>query len=160
MGRRTSWSPPAGVLATFLTLALAACAESPAGPPAADDFELNPGSYALAEAGSGAALRAEAQAFVPGGEVRLVLENGTGEPLGYNLCVHALERRAGSEWSLLPDTRICTMELRLLGAGGSADFHAVLPETLSAGEYRFRVAVHFMDTGRNRDLVSAPFTVE
>jgi hypothetical protein len=160
MRRRMSWSPPAAALATLLTLAAAGCQESPAGPPAADEFELTPGSYALAEAGSGAALRAEAEAFVSGGGVRLVLENGSGEPLGYNLCVHALEGRVGSGWSPLPDTRICTMELRLLQAGGSASFDAILPGDLSAGEYRFRVAVHFMETGRMRDLASAPFTVE
>ena len=144
----------------LLALATGACQDSMSGPGSGEPFDLNPGVYVLADPGSGASLRAEADAFIPGGAVRLILENVSGEPLGYNLCAHALERSEGGEWNALTIPRVCTMELRLLDPGAEADYDATLPESLTPGEYRFRIAVSFMDTERHRDLASVAFQVE
>jgi len=144
----------------FMALVTAGCQDSVSGPGSGEPFDLTPGVYVLADPGSGASLRAEADPFIPGGGVRLVLENASGEVLGYNLCTHALERNDGVEWKALPVSRVCTMELRLLNPGAEAGYDAILPEELSAGEYRFRVAVNFMDTERHRDLASTAFQVE
>ncbi len=159
MGR---WRSPGLALAAVPLLALvtAACQDSVSGPGSGEPFDLNPGVYVLADPGSGASLRAEADAFIPGGGVRLVLENASDEVLGYNLCTHALERNDGGEWKVLPIPRVCTMELRLLNPGAGAGYDATLPEDLSAGDYRFRIAVGFMDSERHRDLASVAFQVE
>jgi hypothetical protein len=146
--------------APLLALVTTACQDPVSGPGFGEAFDLNPGVYLLTEPGSGASLRAEADAFVPGGEVRLVLENVTGDVLGYNLCTHALERNDGGEWNALAIPRVCTMELRLLDPGVEASYDTTLPEELEAGEYRFRIAVNFMDTDRYRDLASVAFQLE
>jgi hypothetical protein len=144
----------------FMALVTAACQDSLSGPGSGEPFDLNPGVYVLADPGSGASLRPEADAFIPGGGVRLVLENASSEVLGYNLCTHALERNDGGEWSALAIPRVCTMELRLLDPGAEADYDATLPEDLTPGEYRFRIAVNFMDSERHRDLASVAFQME
>lgn len=144
----------------LLALVTTSCQDPVSGPGFGEAFDLNPGVYVVAEPGSGASLRAEADAFLPGGEVRLVLENAAGDVLGYNLCTHALERSDGGQWNALATPRACTMELRLLDPGVEASYDTILPEELEAGEYRFRIAVNFMDAERYRDLVSAAFHLE
>jgi hypothetical protein len=150
---------PMARLALFAAPILAlgtGCQDSVSGPPSAEDFDLNPG-FALADSATDVSLRVEADVFEPGGEVVLILENGEGEQIGYNLCFHAIEERVGGDWRMMEVPRICTTELRILGPGQSVSYETVLPTALEAGEYRFRIAIHFLDREESRDLASNPF---
>ena len=142
----------------FLGLTVA-CDDSVTGPPSVDDEDLQPG-FALLGAEWDLSLRAEAPTFEPGGEVTLVLENGTQSEVGYNLCFHGIEERSGDEWELLEASRVCTTVLHILGAGSTTHYETTLPESLEPGEYRFRAALHLLDEGEFGDQVSEPFHVE
>lgn len=125
-------------------------------PRSADD--LGPG-YTLMQDGSGLVLRAEAERYAGGEPVSLVLDNETGDNVGYNLCFHGIERRTGTAWTLLNDPRTCITILYYLESGDSASFESVLPNPLAPGEYRFRIAVYLLNGNEYRDLVSEPFHV-
>ncbi len=157
---RSTPSSIRSLLVALPTLFVAAgCEDSVAGPPAGDDLTLEPGHAAVATE-TDVHLRTEAGALEPGGTVTLFLDNESGEQVGFNLCFHAIERRSGEDWTMLPDGRICTTQLHLLDSGGTAQYEATIPEDLEAGEYRFRVSVHLMESEVHRDLVSGGFMVE
>lgn len=140
-------------------LVTAACQSSVAGPPDGADGELRPG-YALLEGDTEVRLLAQADAFEPGAPVTLVLHNEGTEQIGFNLCFHVLERRDGEEWVFADDPeRACTTQLNLLDTGGTADFATTIPGDLAPGEYRYRIAVHFMGREERRDQVSEPFQI-
>ena len=109
-----------------------------------------------------ATLRVEPATVSAGGSLKLVLENGLDEPLGYNLCTSALEWRRGEVWEPIPSDRICTMELRILEPGQAADFAFAMPERpqLPAGEYRAVTGVEHMTSGGRTEVRSEPFRVE
>ncbi len=140
--------------------AVSACEDSVTAPPS-EDFELQPGHALLAE-GADVTLEVEADGFEPGAEVTLLLVNQSGEPVGFNLCFHELERFTDDGWkgSEEQEDRICTAVLHIIDPGEDARYEASLPATLSPGEYRFRVALHLMDQGEFRDQVSDPFHIE
>lgn len=146
----------------FVALALVvvpACDESPTDPPG-DGFDPE-ASYALLESDADVRLSAEAEAFAPGAEVTLTLENRSGEALGYNLCFHGLERFGDEGWSSAGDNlRICTAVLHVLESGVTATYPAILPASLGPGLYRFRTSVHLMERGEARDQVTEAFEVE
>lgn len=149
-------------LALPLVLGAAACEESPAAPPAAGEDDLRPG-YALLGDDSEVALEVDADRFEAGADVALALTNHSDETVGYNLCVHSLETRSDGEWTRVEgveQNQVCTMQLHLLEPGEEAGYQTVLPSALPEGEYRYRVAVHFMDREEHRDQVSATFEVE
>src|SRR5690606_32987735 len=83
-------------------------------------------------------LRVEPASVSAGDSLKLVLDNGLEEAVGYNLCTSALEWRRGEEWQPVLSDRVCTMELRILEPGQEADFAFAMPELpqLPAGEYR------------------------
>lgn len=144
----------------LLAAGAAGCDDSVTGPGEYDASDLSPG-YALMSQEAGVTLTAQAEAFQPGGDVLLVLENHASGTLGFNLCFHGLERLEGGEWvetGAYAD-RVCTLILHMLQPGETAQQVTELPENLSAGEYRFRVALHLMDEGEFRDQVSQPFTL-
>jgi hypothetical protein len=71
------------------------------------------------------------------GKVLLMLDNGTRQPIGYNLCSSQLQKRDGTGWSDVATDDVCTMELRTLNPGFDATFEKRLPASLAAGEYRY-----------------------
>lgn len=141
-----------------LVAVLAACSESSTEPPAGEDFDFQVGNALLAS-GAGVTLRAEAAQWSPGAPVTLTLENNSSSTVGFNLCFHALERRNGEGWSLMQDARVCTAHLDTAGAGASHSHQTHLPQTLPAGEYRFRVALYLASENASRDVASSPFQV-
>lgn len=141
------------LLAALPFLAATACTDPVSDPLTEGDPDLQVGNTLL-DSQSEVTLRAEGGPFVAGGPVTLVLQNGSSEQLGHNLCFHGLERRSGSSWELLPDGRVCTAHLNVLAAGATASYQASLPAGLQAGEYRFRVALYLMEGQDTRDQVS------
>jgi hypothetical protein len=79
---------------------------------------------------------------VPGGSATLTLRNGTGAPIGYNLCVAALERVGGGLWvPALSAANGCPPDRRTLEPGQQASAETTLPPALEAGDYRFVTTV-------------------
>jgi hypothetical protein len=78
---------------------------------------------------------------VGAGTIRLALDNGTSEPVGYNLCSSELQRRSGTGWTRVDTDEVCTMELRTLNPGHDATFEKRLPSGLAAGDYRYVTGV-------------------
>ena len=144
--------------AAALVAFLAGCGESSTQPPGGADFDPSPG-YALADHSIGATLSLEAEAHLPGAAVELVLENHSSGDVGYNLCFHDIERSSGAGWESTQETRICTLEIRFLRVGETARHATQLPEALEPGEYRYRVAVHLMESGESWDLASEVFQI-
>jgi hypothetical protein len=129
------------VLAAVLTLP--ACAPVPPPSPAA--------------AVSGVVLTAEPAGA---GTVRLILDNGARDPIGYNLCASTLQRHDGLRWSPIRTDEVCTMELRILEPGRSATFDKTIPAGLSPGEYRYVTSVEDPLGGAQRTLASGSFGVQ
>ncbi|HEU4522186.1 MAG TPA: hypothetical protein VFT12_09300 [Thermoanaerobaculia bacterium] len=111
----------------MLSLFVIACAPAATAPPAGDQT-------APPASPSGVMFSAERVAT---GSIRLALDNGSSQPIGYNLCHSSLQRRTGSEWTSVPGDEICTMEIRTLNPGHDATFEKRLPAGLAAGEYRY-----------------------
>jgi hypothetical protein len=102
-------------------------------------------------------LKTNARSYSASDMVRLQLFNRSTSEVGYNLCTSRLEHRSGDAWTVMPDHRACTMELRILAPGDSAASQRTLDTTVAAGEYRL-VAV--LDAGGHvREVATAPFTV-
>lgn len=145
-------------LAAFVALTTG-CQDTPSAPSDEIPPDLQPGGHAVMGPESGISLGILGDSFEPGAQIFLILNNESSDDVGYNLCLHDLERRVDGEWESLQIERICTLELRILTPGGSAVTALDLPDPLPDGEYRFRVAVHLMEDGEIRDLVSDPFHV-
>lgn len=79
-----------------------------------------------------------------GAPVRLVLTNGSRQAIGYNLCTSALQTAAGGA---VQTDRVCTLELRTLQPGRTADYRYELPGDLSDGSYRFSTGLERMPSG-------------
>jgi hypothetical protein len=150
-----------GSIVAALMLVSAACNETPTGDAGDQEHPLEPGHAALSE-DTDVNLGIEAARFQPGAEVTLVLENHSEEDVGHNLCFHALERRSNDDWAAAEEQedRVCTLVLHILPPGDTARYDTTLPDPLPAGEYRYRVTVHFMDRDEHRDQASDPFQVE
>jgi hypothetical protein len=73
--------------------------------------------------------------------MRLSLDNGAQQAIGYNLCNSELQRRTGSDWARVPSDTMCTMQLMTLNPGHDATFEKDLPAGLEAGEYRFVTSI-------------------
>lgn len=142
---------------SFLILAAGCTLEPPT--PGGFESPLHVG-YALLGEDAGITLTADAESFEPGAPMTLVLENDAGEPVGFNLCGHALERRAGESWELLHSGNVCTLQLNALESGEAFEYQTALPEGLEPGEYRARAGLHLLDSDERRDQVSNTFRVE
>lgn len=92
----------------------------------------------------------------PGGTVMLTLNNASDHKLGYNLCTSTIETGSG-----VPVTtdKICTMELRIVDPGKTAEFGYALPQTLGAGTYRFAAQVTHMPGDKSSLVRSNDFRV-
>jgi hypothetical protein len=113
------------------------------------------------DAPAGLAYTVQPVAAVPGGNATLTLHNGTGEPIGYNLCVGALERLGGGLWvPALSSANSCPPLWHTLEPGQHASAEAALPAGLEAGDYRFVTKVDVPLGGwPEADVRSDPFTV-
>jgi hypothetical protein len=109
--------------AVILALSLAACAPLQNTPPVSTP---------------GARLSVER---VSGGGMRLILDNGASDPIGYNLCSSVLQRRNGTAWTDIATGEVCTMQLMTLNPGFDATFEKRLPENLADGEYRYVTSI-------------------
>ena len=115
-----------------------------------DTTHLAPGAADLV-------LRLNATSYSASDTVRLQLFNRSSAEVGYNLCTSRLEHHAGDAWTVMPDHRACTMELRLLAPGDSAAGERTFDPAVTAGEYRL---VSVIDAGGQvREVASQPFTV-
>lgn len=98
--------------------------------------------------------------LAPGDAVTLILGNGTGTAVGYNLCLSGLLVRSGEEWQPLPSDEVCTLELRNLLPGAEARYGSGLPESLEPGIYRFWTVVDLRTSEPQVSAITAPFPVE
>lgn len=118
---------------------------------------------------TGVTIELDRASYEAGATVTLRLTNRSGASLGYNACTRTVERRDGAQWVAVPEPeRICTRELRLLGAGETATEQTDLPRPLPAGEYRLVVSLSREEQPAPRPDTSAdgpiratstPFTV-
>jgi hypothetical protein len=90
---------------------------------------------------TGVTIELDRASYEAGATVSLRITNGSGASLGYNACTREVERRDGAQWAVVPEPeRVCTRELRLLGAGETVTERTDLPRPLPAGEYRLAIA--------------------
>lgn len=91
-----------------------------------------------------------------GNSVTVTVTNVSGEPVGYNLCVHRIERRTADGWRVAsafpPPGSACIAILLTLEPGASTAVQVRLPQDLSAGIYRVRF--------ESPALATPPFRVE
>lgn len=95
---------------------------------------------------------------ISAGVVRLTLDNGASQPIGYNLCTSSLERKEGSSWTPVPTDEVCTMQWMSLNPGADATFEKRLPAGLAAGEYRYVTAIENPVGAPQKSMATAPFT--
>lgn len=141
-----------GLAALLLALTVAACHQTTA------PVESDPSRGLAAASGT---LTTDRESYPAGATATLRLANQNQHALGYNLCTSTLERRAGGEWRTAEgeDQRVCTMELRILEAGGTATYSYLLAATLPEGEYRFRTSLEHMGNGTRETATSNTFRV-
>ena len=92
-----------------------------------------------------------------GSTMTLTLANSANYTVGYNLCTSAIETASGSA---VPSNRVCTMELRTLQPGRSANYSFELPADLGDGTYRFSTGAQNIDAGTRAVVKSNQFTVQ
>ena len=90
-----------------------------------------------------------------GQKVSLTLTNSSQSTVGYNLCASQLMRRTGGAWTVVPTQQVCTMEIRGLPPGESAQFRHSLPPGVQAGEYQYRTSIEM--AGGRTELASHSF---
>jgi hypothetical protein len=91
-----------------------------------------------------------------GATMSLTLRNGSRERIGYNLCTSAIVTSTGRS---VDSDRVCTMELRTLNSGASANYSYELPDDLADGTYRFVTQVERMESGGRSSIRSTGFRV-
>lgn len=105
-------------------------------------------------------LLTDRQSYEQGETVIITLRNTFSERIGYNLCLVTLQLRARGEWQTTPhlgENEACTMELRTMPAGSSAEGQLTLPRDLEPGTYRITHEVEIGDERRN--VISESFEV-
>ena len=102
-------------------------------------------------------LSASPSRTAAGSTMTLTLANSANYTVGYNLCTSAIETAAGAA---VKTDRICTMELRTLQPGRSANYSFELPANLADGRYRYSTGAENMDAGTRAVVKSNIFTVQ
>jgi hypothetical protein len=102
-------------------------------------------------------LSASPSRTAAGSTMTLTLTNSANYTVGYNLCTSAIETAAGSS---VPTDRVCTMELRTLQPGRSANYSFELPANLGDGSYRFSTGAENLDAGPRAAVKSNMCTVQ
>lgn len=96
---------------------------------------------------------------VSSGVIRLALDNGAFQAIGYNLCTSQLERRSASGWTAVPTNEVCTMQLMTLNPGRDATFEKRLPAGLAPGDYHYVTRVENPLGGSQQIVATEPFSV-
>lgn len=109
-----------------------------------------------AEASVEVSLSAAPVEAAEGATITLMLSNGSDERIGYNLCASELQTGDGRP---VPTANVCTMELRTLEPGATADHRYKLPLNMPDGSYRFLTRVEWMHSGRRSGIPSNSFEV-
>lgn len=94
----------------------------------------------------GLALDFESLPSEPGEEVSLVLRNGSGVQVGYNLCTSRLSHERGGHWIVADSRRNCPAEQQVLEPGSEDSYDFELPEELDGGSYRVSMRVELGGT--------------
>ena len=114
----------------------------------------------LAEAPAGVAYSVQPGSAVPGGSAVVTLRNGSNEPIGYNLCIGALERREADLWvPALSSANACSPALSMLAPGEEASAETALPAGLEGGDYRFVTQVGLAGNWARSQVRSESFSV-
>ncbi|MGI8704596.1 MAG: hypothetical protein ACR2JJ_02150 [Sphingomicrobium sp.] len=101
-------------------------------------------------------LSATPASTTEGATITLTLSNGAKEQIGYNLCTSNLETSGGRD---VPTSRVCTMELRTLEPGRTADYRYELPVNMVHGSYRIATQAEWMNSRRRSTVRSNSFEV-
>lgn len=106
-------------------------------------------------------LRTDESLYAAGDTATLRIRNESGEPLGYNLCLHLVQRRIDGHWTdtLYGHEQPCPAIWYELEHGDSDTYPAALDVGTPPGTYRFRTRIDTNPDGEY-SLYSAPFTVE
>ena len=90
------------------------------------------------EAPAGLDYTVQSATAAPGESVAVSLNNRSAEPIGYNLCIGALEQLRGPLWiPALSAANACPDTWSTLEPGQQATAEAPLPAGLGPGDYRF-----------------------
>lgn len=135
------WTRTVGTL-VMLGLVLGACAT------VSDDADPVP-----------VTLEVRPDAVAPGDPITLALENHDSQPVGYNLCTSTMERLVDVTWRMVPSSRVCTLELRILAPDEVAYYSLELEPLTDAGTYRISTTVEYLDTAEREIVRSTPFEV-
>lgn len=109
---------------------------------------------------NGVSLKTDRSAYAAGESITLRLINDGGLVVGYNLCSAQLQVQGERGWEPAPDSgRFCTMELRMLQSGESAEFAFSDLGSLEPGSYRFAVRVE-MGGQSMETLTTEPFRIQ
>ena len=108
----------------------------------------------------GITFEAQRPAYRRGDTATIVLRNGSGQALGYNLCFSARELRTGASWKRFSPLRVCTMELRILPPGAETQLREPITAEWERGEYRMVTTVERMGSGDRGEIFTPLFTVE
>jgi len=110
-----------------IALSLGACATQPNA--VSFEAEYPPAGLQFAAAPSPAS---------PGGVAQLSLQNGAAVPVGYNLCMVAIEQLEAGLWIPARSHAVsCPQSFNSLAPGATATGQAALPGSLEPGLYRF-----------------------
>ena len=92
-------------------------------------------------------LRIDRSEYEPGDTVRLRLVNESGEPIGFNLCMHDIQRDDDGTWTDTDYSHgpVCPSVLRTLDDGESATYVTTLNPAITPGVYRFRTTFRMDD---------------
>ena len=100
--------------------------------------QQNPALFEAEYPPAGVQLATAPGTSAPGGVVDLSLQNGAARPVGYNLCIAALEQLEAGLWVPARSHAVsCPQSFASLGAGATATGQAALPASLAPGLYRF-----------------------
>jgi hypothetical protein len=111
----------------LIALLLSACATQP-----------NSASFEAEYSPAGSQLAASPSPASPGGVAQLSLQNGAARPVGYNLCMVALEQLDAGLWIPARSHAVsCPQEFASLASGAVVTGEAALPASLEPGTYRY-----------------------
>lgn len=89
--------------------------------------------------------------YIAGDSVVLRLENRSDITFSYNLCGTGLERETtNGSWVPVPAERTCTLSLKRISPGGTADYTLQLPWDTLTGQHRFWTEVEYHSGGEGK----------
>ena len=108
---------------------------------------------------AGVDFRTDRSEYRQGEVAGLVLQNSSDQPIGYNLCVSAAERRAGGGWERIEPLRVCATVLYTLAPSAEVNGNEPITGELPPGEYRIVTTVELMRAGTRTEVFTPTFTI-